>query len=326
MNLIFGMRRKYFFRKPSFANGLLRPLLILLVAGSFIGLAGCNTKNSYYTRGIGIYPGAVNQTFSPARSIDRSTYRNLALQRPAFHSSSYDCNLTAQLITDGIRPDTLPALFAASTSQQGVLNKNEREWMIDFNRVATISIDNAGGRGWVQPERQGEGGVPVIDSVYVIADAWIDDKKPKGWSLQLLRSGQGLEGVSFAPSHSFISAWKSGGNGVEWVYVDLGAVCEFDSLALHWIKGAIKGSIQVSYDALTWRDIIHLSGAGEYSLDTPQEGRYVRILMEEPASGDGYILSEVEVFGKGGPVYIPAARAKSVKDDMVPLAGGHGSC
>ena len=55
------------------------------------------------------------------------TYRNLALHRPAYQSSSYDYNLTAQLITDGIKDTKLPRWVAVSSSEQGVLPKNERE-------------------------------------------------------------------------------------------------------------------------------------------------------------------------------------------------------
>jgi hypothetical protein len=41
-----------------------------------------------YTRGVGVYPGDPKEDFSPALRADGKTYRNLALRRPAFHSSS----------------------------------------------------------------------------------------------------------------------------------------------------------------------------------------------------------------------------------------------
>ncbi|MBN2013149.1 hypothetical protein JW960_27710 [candidate division KSB1 bacterium] len=53
-----------------------------------------------FTRGIGNYPGESNENFSPTMKIDNDTYRNLALRRPAWHSSSIDYNLTAQLVPD----------------------------------------------------------------------------------------------------------------------------------------------------------------------------------------------------------------------------------
>jgi hypothetical protein len=37
-------------------------------------------------------------------------------------------------------------------------------------------------------------------------------------------------------------------------------------------------------------------------LAPPAQARYVRVLMQKPAAPEGYILSEIEVFGKGGPV------------------------
>jgi hypothetical protein len=45
---------------------------------------------------------------------DTQTYRNLALHRPAYASSSYDYNLTAQLVTDGIIDTKSPRWVAVS--------------------------------------------------------------------------------------------------------------------------------------------------------------------------------------------------------------------
>ena len=73
-----------------------------------------------YTLGVGVYPGDPKENFAPAMRIDTATYRNLALHRPAYHSSSYDYNLTAQLITDGIKETALPRWISTSTSQGGV--------------------------------------------------------------------------------------------------------------------------------------------------------------------------------------------------------------
>ena len=52
------------------------------------------------TRGIGIYPGSPDECFAPTM-VNDTTYRNLALNRRTWHSSSYDYNLTSQLVTDG---------------------------------------------------------------------------------------------------------------------------------------------------------------------------------------------------------------------------------
>src|SRR5450759_4644103 len=106
-----------------------------------------------YTLGVGVYPGDPNENFAPAMRSDSNAYRNLALHRPAYHSSSYDYNLTAQLVTDGIKETALPRWVATSTSRQGVLKKNELEYVLDGNWVT--GVDLSGPTPWVQVEVAG---------------------------------------------------------------------------------------------------------------------------------------------------------------------------
>ncbi|MDR2791851.1 MAG: beta-glycosidase, partial [Tannerellaceae bacterium] len=91
--------------------------------------AEMTARSEYYTRGIGVYPGSPAEDASPELVTD-DTYRNIAKRRPAYHSSSYDYNLTAQLATDGIISSDTPATIAVFTSV-GELKKNEREWLFD---------------------------------------------------------------------------------------------------------------------------------------------------------------------------------------------------
>jgi len=126
--------------------------------------------------------------------------------------------------------------------------------------------------------------------------------------------------------YRFTSAWKSAGAGVEWVSVDLGAECTIYALDLNWIRHPSEGSVQVSSDGAVWKKIASLSespGSLEVlKLAVAAQGRFVRILMKKPASADGYILSELQVFGTGGPVPVPHAPAKVRKDGRMDLAGG----
>jgi len=82
-----------------------------------------------YTLGIGKYPGRVSENFSPLMVKD-TIYRNIALNRAAYGSSSYDYNLTAQLVTDGKTITDEPFFISVSTPQ-GQLARREREWTID---------------------------------------------------------------------------------------------------------------------------------------------------------------------------------------------------
>jgi hypothetical protein len=88
---------------------------------------------------VGVYPGNPAEDFSPMLVADNENYRNLAKLRPAFNSSSYDYNLTAQLITDGIITEKIPGTINVSTNK-GSLLRNEREWLLDHNSVTVYSL------------------------------------------------------------------------------------------------------------------------------------------------------------------------------------------
>jgi hypothetical protein len=101
-----------------------------------------------FTRGIGVYPGDPREDFAPTLRADQTTYRNLALRRPALQSSAYDYNLTAQLVTDGIVATALPFSVSTATSQHGTLKKQKREWLVDGNWAS--GLDLKGPSVWVQ--------------------------------------------------------------------------------------------------------------------------------------------------------------------------------
>jgi hypothetical protein len=142
-----------------------------------------------YTRGVGIYPGDAREDFSPVMRIDNTTYRNLALLRPAYHSSSYDYNLTAQLITDGIKDATLPGWIETSTSQHGVLNKNEYQWILDRHDMTRATLDSS--KGWIQVEICGNAEVPAVDSIGISGSLLVNDLDIQEWEIKLSGSNDG---------------------------------------------------------------------------------------------------------------------------------------
>ena len=326
-----------------------------------------------YSRGVGVYPGDPSQYFGPTLIEDGSTYRNLALRRPAYHSSSYDYNLTAQLVTDGIIHSHLPTWVSTSAGFRGQLSKVEREFFLDHNPTSTVELRFGPASVQVQ---LGGGSVPKVDRVELLVGAQSRGPKPEGLTFAVSVSDDGRAwkeagkvsgpeaipltgypegfaqpGQLFAPSipfsapvesrnyrvdcraanvtdwqigevaffyqnqrveiggpYDFTSAWMSAGLGEEWVYVDLGAVCEFDRVKLYWVARAAQGSLLVSDDAQSWREVRALpestsDSAGlidDVRLSSTVKGRYVRVLMTRPASPYGYILSEIEVYGRGG--------------------------
>ncbi len=329
-----------------------------------------------YTRGLGVYPGDPAEYRGPTMVPDGAAYRNLALHRPAYHSSSYDYNLTAQLVTDGIRETALPRWIATSTSAQGILSKNRRESVLDSHPYTTAEVK--GPSGWVQVEFGGGEEAPEVDRVELQAAAESGGQS-RSWQCVLRGSGDGqtwkdlwrTAGTGFDPikasmstevsrsryyrvefdapgaaswsikdvvffrngqrvnvggPYSFASAWMSAGDGEEWVYVDLGAVCTFDRIALAWIRPAEQGSIQVSDDAAAWKTLAalpsHSGLTDDIRLSQPAQGRYVRVLMTASGAPHRYILSEMEVYGRGGPVAQPKPAPPAQPDGRMDLTGG----
>ena len=345
-----------------------------------------------FTRGIGVYPGDPSEDFSPELVLDNSSYRNLALHRPAYHSSSYDYNVTAQLVTDGIKDTDWPTWVATATSSAGALPKVQREFILDHSHTTTTDVQ--GSPATVQIQLGGGRNVPEIDRVDLVvispfgaaksnlqftvsasedARSWrkvgnvsAPERAPiEGYPPDFVRFNplyipsisfsspcrsrfyqiecalqnalpqmsylqwrigeviffNGGRRVDIGGPYNFTSAWMSEGLGEEWVYVDLGAQCTFDRIKLYWIARAAEGSIQASDDAEKWVNLHHFASESglldDVKLTRPARGRYVRVLMTRPSSPDGYVLSEVEIYGRGGPVAGPRRHTPEFREIQV---------
>ena len=347
------------------------------------------------TRGIGQYPGAPGENFCPQLVLrPGAPYGNLALQRPAFASSAYDYNLTAQLVTDGLIDTDVPSWVTTLVNGQ-IQPKPNREYLIDHFRSDIIEMP--GDNPTFELHLGGGGVLPEIDRVAVFlvvpdtvspealtftvsfsedGHAWkevgsahggrplANENYPPdlgrgshllGPSIPLTQTCQGryfrVDFAWKAPAHvtrstgatlfrvaevefykgqtrveiggpyHFTSAWRPASLDREWVYMDLGFRFVFDKVVLHWIARAAEGVIQASDDAETWRDLQPLPPAGSGLVDTialasPVTARYVRLLLTRPTSEHGYILSEFEVYGRGGFVAQP-------KPALLPDASGN---
>ncbi|WP_164981539.1 glycosyl hydrolase 2 galactose-binding domain-containing protein [Silvibacterium dinghuense] len=346
-----------------------------------------------FTRGIGLYPGAAEENFAPELVIDATTYRNLALRRPAYHSSAYDYNLTAQLVTDGVKDTRLPSWVAVSMNRQGELPKPDRETLLNHYEASpqelkgaspsvqvmlggddlpeidklkvflvmpkhvpasairlTISVSDDG-RTWTEaaslegpdpaspapyPPDMSRGTnlfypeIPLKQAYrsryYEVKCSLAQGEEGAQWQMGQIEFWHGSERVQVGGPYSFTSAWMSAGSGEEWVYVDLGARCEFDRIALYWVARAAEGKIQLSDDAESWRDLQSLAAStnqvDDIHLPSPERARYVRVLMTQPTSAQGYLLSEIEVYGRGGLVAKPKAAQQPTPDGSLNLAGG----
>jgi len=140
-----------------------------------------------FTRGVGVYPGDPDEYTGPFLEVDE-TYRNLALRRPAWHSSSYDYNLTAQLVTDGIKHQHEPQRIAVRTSHHGELPKQQREVLFDGNWVTSLQFQ--GKSGWIEIAVI-DGEPPATDRLDI--DASVTARRPdnQNWSFVLSASDDG---------------------------------------------------------------------------------------------------------------------------------------
>jgi Exo-beta-D-glucosaminidase Ig-fold domain/Glycosyl hydrolases family 2/F5/8 type C domain/Glycosyl hydrolases family 2, sugar binding domain len=348
-----------------------------------------------FTRGIGLYPGARAENFDPELILDTTgAYRNLALLRPAFHSSAYDYNLTAQLVTDGIADTHLPDWITTVVNDK-VLPEHQREFLTNHSPEALVDL--TGEKSSVELHLGGGASIPEIDRIglFLVVP---DQEKPATLAFTVFVSDDGhtwkqagtshggqllppenyppdmahnslilapsvpldrpyrsrhyriefgytdpnrlpyissklgqvefyraAERIQIGGPYSFTSAWKSASLDEEWVYVDLGGRFLFDRVKLHWIARAAEGKLQVSNDATTWRTLMSLPAAAaqndDLHLAVPTRGRYVRVLMTRPSSPDGYILSEFEVYGRGGFIARPRPRP-TPEPNTADLAGG----
>lgn len=349
------------------------------------------------TLGIGRYPGAPAENFAPSLVAD-TTYRNIALHRPAWTSSTYDFNLTAQLLTDGIVAKTSPRWLSVTTNA-GQLPTREQEWTLDSdpfsgnivvgekaflqydwhgqclkaNRVRLtfqVAYDEEKAQGGyeirlltgqkrqhVVASKQGhdlpgtrlrykvhsdpnkvtkEGTLPVravevelsLKDVPSFSRLRLELSMPGAayWMVKEMKFFQDEMPVTeLLPSFDFESAWRSNGGGEQWAYVDLGRHATFDHVRLSWIEKPGQGCLQTSADARSWTTIAtlpkHKNNTDEITF-APTTGRYVRVLMQQTGKKQCYVLSEIEVMGRGGLAVKPHERSLPDASQYM-LSGGN---
>lgn len=358
--------------------------------GSFDGAVNQAAGEESLTRGVGVYPGEPSQYAGPSLvPASAGETRNLALLRPAYHSSSYDYNLTAQLVTDGIHATESPSWVSVSM-QDRTLPREEREMLL--NHYPVIMTEIPAKRATILVQLGGGTSVPEVDAVELFlgqpigksteglsfrvstsldGHQWTEEGTvPTGapispdpyppdlirssslytprvifsaprrarfyrvemiaadvefivWHLSQIAFYRGKQRVEIGGPHSFTSAWKSAGLDEEWIYVDLLAECEIDTARLHWVAPALRGTLQVSSDAVTWSDVATLNGASKVEeIAVHRRARYVRALLLEPTSDEGYVLGEFEVMGRGGMRVQPQPAAVAGIDGSLRLSGG----
>ena len=135
-------------------------------------------------RPIGQYPGNPSEYYGPTLVeeplLDLSTYHT------AYQSSSWDYNLTSQLLTDGIKDEQLP-VWLDVTTPEGSLPPNKREACIDGNEWTCNIL--MGGDTWIQYDWENMS-IDVDEMKMICSMAYREDG-PKGFKIRLLTSTDG---------------------------------------------------------------------------------------------------------------------------------------
>ena len=138
-------------------------------------------------RPIGQYPGNPREYYGPSLVQDNGYgYRNVALYRTVYQSSSWDFNLTSQLLTDGIYDRESPAWLDVTTPD-GPLPPHKREACIDGNEWTSNIL--MGSDTWLQYDWENMS--IDIDEVEMVCSMAYREEAARGFKIRLLTSKDG---------------------------------------------------------------------------------------------------------------------------------------
>lgn len=127
--------------------------------------------------------------------------------------------------------------------------------------------------------------------------------------------------VSILPEGHFCSAWVSNTCEQEYFMVDLGAESTVEKVILDWLNPALSGTVQASADGKDWRDVKKFE-CDEIEFDHPVKARFIKLLFDHAAGDRPYMLSEIQVLGKGGVTALPKPMPAATESEML-LSGGN---
>ena len=331
------------------------------------------------TRGAGVYPGRPAECDAPTPvpvgkkslslvSVKKDSpvpggkeYRNLALNRIATSSSSYDYNLTAQLATDGLINEGEAPWFRLL--QDGVEVPRETRDRLTDQKPSTALPQKKGGSVF-QLEFHG---YEIIADKLEIAGKNEQDRPFKGFSAEISSDGENWISLGSTESYSldlpegapisycrvcpineknstaplrtvrfmkdgkeidvlsnghFHSAWKSAAAENEWICVDLGAVSSLDKIVLSWKNAPVSGHIETSKDARKWNKATTFTKDDASQIKLGgKRARFVRAVLDRTADGLPFELDELEVYGRGG-IVLKAQPAREREGDRQYLSRG----
>jgi beta-galactosidase/beta-glucuronidase len=170
---------------------------------------------------------------------------------------------------------------------------------------------------------------------------WIEAESTAERNLALNRAAWASSSADFiqtghmATDGQPTTMWQSAEADPQWIYVDLGAVCDVHSVVLRWggnfaLAYAIQGSADRAPSPETgrvehWTDL-HVQDAGKGGVESiplaPTRVRYMRLLCRQRSGTGGYQLSAFEVRGTGGLLPAPTRMPEPEPDGTLRLSCG----
>jgi predicted GH43/DUF377 family glycosyl hydrolase len=117
-----------------------------------------------------------------------------------------------------------------------------------------------------------------------------------------ITASSSVQAAANAVDSSCATRWESSASDSQWIMVDLGTSYNVRRVILKWEVAYGKSyRIQVSGNASSWTDAyLTTTGTGDVDdivLQTPLQGRYVRMLGSQRGTTFGYSLWEFEIYG-----------------------------
>lgn len=126
--------------------------------------------------------------------------------------------------------------------------------------------------------------------------------------------------------------WQSKAGNEEWIYVDLGQICDVSGVKIAWGDAyAANYKIQVSTSGSkekpgSWKDVystIKGRGGEELAKFAAVKAKYVRVLCLKSSTSMGYRIQEFEVSGRGAKTFASVPLPARLSDGRQYLTGGN---
>jgi len=197
------------------------------------------------------------------------------------------------------------------------MGKTRREWLKNTLRVGALITATPRSILLAEGKPRPEGNLALNRAAYASSSA------------DFINTGH------MATDGQMKTQWSSNDSDPQWIYVDLGDLCDVRKVILRWGKNYAKAyKIQVSAErepspltgfVETWTDG-HATTSGKGEVEevslTSTKARYVRVLCAERALPGGYELHGFEVYGTGGLRVRPSPVPPPRPDGTLELSGG----